>query len=440
MITLDETHAPSRRSWVASANGDATPFPIQNLPLGIFEDDSHGPRAGVAIGDRIVDLSHLFEKGLLPDVVELAPACSESTLDSLMARGRAAAVALRRAVSRLLVEDAARQGETAQALVPMEAVRMRLPASIGDFTDFFTSIHHAERGIRLNRPGAPPLFPNFKHLPVAYHGRASSVAVSGTPCVRPRGQLGAACEEAGPQAPSRYGASERMDFELEVGAFIGRGNALGTAIPLADADRHIFGLCLVNDWSARDIQRWESQPLGPFLAKSFHTAVSPWVVTLEALEPFRSPHGARMPGDPELNAHLDSADNRERGAFDIELDVTHVTQAGVHTRLTTVNFNSQYWTVGQMLAHHASNGCNLRSGDLLASGTVSERDPRRAGCLLELTEDGRSPLALNDGSRRAYLEDGDEIVMRGWCRRDGFRAIGFGDLRGRIHPALPLTA
>lgn len=436
MNTLDETHDPARRSWVSSANSESTPFPIQNLPLGIFEDAS-GARAGVAIGESILDLSRAFELGLLPEIAELAPACSESTLDTLMARGRPGAASLRAAVGRVLAEGSQHQQDAARALVPAEKVRMRLPSSIGDFTDFFTSIHHAERGIRLTRPGAPQLFPNFKHLPVAYHGRASSIVVSGTPCVRPRGQLGAAPDHAGPGAPSVYGASAKMDFELEVGAFIGPGNPLGVPVNLSEADGQLFGLCLVNDWSARDIQRWENQPLGPFLAKSFQTAISPWVITLEALQPYRSEHDTRTLSDPVLNAHLDSRSNRQRGAFDIELEVTHVTAAGKATVISAVNFNSQYWSLGQMLAHHTSNGCNLRSGDLIASGTVSEWDPRRAGCLLELTEDGRSPLALNDGSKLAYLNDGDEIVMQGWCRRDGFRPIGFGDLRGRIAPAMP---
>ncbi len=444
---MDHTHDPSLRSWVASANVPAGDFPIQNLPFGVFtRRDAFEPRVGVAIGDQIFDVSGCQQAGLLQGESEAAGvACLEryvagasSPLNTLMALGAAHWRALRRRLSELLADTGKAAGErraSAPLLVPQNDVDMLLPAHIGDYTDFYASIDHATNVGRLFRPDQP-LLPNYKWIPIGYHGRSSSIVVSGSAVSRPVGQLRA----PGSEAP-RVEPSARLDYELEVGCFMGRGNELGSRIDIADADTHIFGLCLVNDWSARDIQQWEYQPLGPFMAKSFATTISPWIVTSEALEPFRVPTLARPAGDPAPLPYLDSPANRERGAFDISLEVGLRTvemrrRGDAPARLTRSRFASMYWTFAQMVAHHASNGCNLRPGDLLASGTVSGPQETERGCLLELTRGGAEPVVLPDGESRKFLEDGDEVVIRGWCERPGFARIGFGECRGVVVRAL----
>ena len=362
------------------------------------------------------------------------PVCNPD-LNALMALGRPAARRLRHAVFDLLEQGSGAERAASDILVPMDGVQMLLPARIGDFTDFFTSIHHAQRTGEMFRPAAP-LAPNFKHLPVAYHGRASSVVVSGTPCVRPAGQTGA------PQGQARYAPSERLDFELEVGAYVGPGNPLGETVALAAAEQQLFGLSLVNDWSARDLQRWESLPLGPFLAKSFMTTVSPWVVTLDALAPFRCAAVDRGSDAPALAPELVDDGHRQAGAIDIALQVLLRTQRMRAAQepavvLSQARFADQYWSLFQMLVHHTSNGCNLRSGDLFASGTVSGPRREESGCLLELTHNGEEPVALPGGESRAYLCDGDEVVLRGRCERTGFRGIGFGACAGQVLSSRP---
>lgn len=437
---MDYTNDASLRSWVLSANLPDTDFPIQNLPFGIFDVPaaSRGPRAGVAIGNQVLDLARCHEEGLLSSVPAAAAACGEKTLNALMALGRGEWQALRRRLVELLREDATLSpGERARlrtCLVPISDVELFVPAAIGDYSDFYASIHHATNVGRLFRPDNP-LLPNYKYVPIGYHGRSSSIVVSGTGVVRPRGQV----RPDGEGRPE-FVPSKRLDYELEAGWFVGPGNATGKVVPVESAEDHIFGLCLVNDWSARDIQAWEYQPLGPFLAKSFATSVSPWLVTLEALEPFRVALAPRPEGDPPPLPYLSAPSVLQRGAFDVHLEVFLSTEsmrrAGREAvRVSLGNLRHLYWTPAQMLAHHASNGCNLRTGDLLASGTVSGPEPGQRGCLLELTEGGRMALVLPDGEERRFLEDGDEVIFRGWCERPGFRRIGFGECRGRILPA-----
>lgn len=416
---MNATHDPQLKSWVTSANGPETGFPIQNLPFGVFQGPGPEPAIGVAIGDRILDLRACSAAGLLAP--EFRQAASADSLNALMALEPAALSGLRQQLSGLL-RLGSEPAET--LLVPMRGAVMLLPARIGDYTDFYASLFHATNVGRLFRPDSP-LLPNYKYVPIGYHGRASSIVPSGHAVQRPCGQY----KDAGAESPE-FGPSRWLDYELEIGFFVGRGNALGEPIPIAGARSHIFGLCLLNDWSARDIQAWEYQPLGPFLGKSFATSISPWVVTMEALEPFRVPALARPPGDPNPLPYLDSPEERERGAIDITLEVW---LGG--PRLSRSNFRDLYWTIGQLLAHHASNGCNLRTGDLLASGTVSGPEPEAQGCLLELTRRGAEPIALADGSVRRFLEDGDEVILRGYCERPGFARIGLGECRGRIEAA-----
>jgi fumarylacetoacetase len=431
MAEIDHTHDAAAQSWVASANEAGCDFPIQNLPLGVFEtDDNAGGRIGVAIGEHVLDLSVALDRGLLPRLDDIAPALRADSLNALIAGGAADRRVLRHAVFELLEAAHPRREEARECLVPMARARMRLPAHIGDFTDFFTSIHHARRTGKLSRPDNP-LLPNFRHLPVAYHGRASSVVASDVPCVRPRGQA------LGASGDTRYVPTGKLDFELEVGCYVGPGNALGRTIALDEAEQHVFGLSLVNDWSARDIQRWEAQPLGPFLAKSFMTSVSPWVVTLEALAPFRTAPRRPAGDDIALSPTLTSPRHAQDGAIEISLQALLQTEAMrrdglAPTPVAQPNFGDQYWTLFQMLTHHASNGCNLRSGDLISSGTVSGPERENSGCLLELTTGGKEPLRLPSGEARRFLEDGDTVVLRGACRRDGFRSIGFGECRGQI--------
>jgi fumarylacetoacetase len=430
---LDGTHDPRLRSWVESAEAPDAEFPIQNLPFGVFRRGGGGPRIGVAIGEHVLDLAACRERGLLqglPAAVE--EACAESALNGLMGRPVPERQALRRRLSELLrAEGAALSARRLAAfvLVPQAEAELLLPAAIGDYTDFYASIHHATNVGRMMRPDNP-LLPNYKWVPIGYHGRASSIVVSGTPVRRPSGQL-----EAG-GVPS-FGPSQGLDYELEVGVFVGPGNAQGAAIPIVEAEAHLFGLCLVNDWSARDIQRWEYQPLGPFLSKSFATSVSPWVVTLEALAPFRAPRLERTATDPQPLPYLSSDEDARSGAFDLRLEVRlssrSMRERGLPPhRVSASNLQDLYWTPAQMLTHHASNGCNMRPGDLIASGTVSGEAPEARGCLLERTWRGAEPIRLPSGEERRFLEDGDDVIMSGHCERDGFRRIGFGICRGEV--------
>ncbi|NOT09532.1 MAG: fumarylacetoacetase [Gemmatimonadales bacterium] len=434
---LDETHDASARSWVTSANRPGTDFPLQNLPLGVFCRRGSGNigRIGVAIGDEILDLCALAEADALGGIgPEVAGALRAATLNELMALGRPGARAVRRAAFALLREGSAVRSHAAGHLVPAVEAECLLPASVGDYTDFYASIHHATNVGRMFRPDNP-LLPNYKWVPIGYHGRASSVIASGTGVLRPIGQTK---EDAAP-APA-VGPSRSLDYECEVGAWVGKGNLLGSTVPIAEARDHLFGLCLVNDWSARDLQRWEYQPLGPFLAKNFGTTVSPWVVTQDALEPFRVPRSPRPEGDPEPLPYLDGREDRVSGGYGITLEVylrSAVMRDGglAPMRLTSAGFGDMYWTMAQLLTHHAGNGCNLRPGDLLASGTVSGAEKSERGCLLELTARGTEPLTLPTGESRRFLEDGDEVILRGRCEREGFAGIGFGECRGIVLPA-----
>lgn len=430
---LNATHDRTRRSWLTAANEAGTDFPIQNLPLGVMRREGVS-RAVVAIGDAALDLVACLDAGLLqglPDAV--ATACRAPNLNALMGLGGFAAAALRRAVGDLL--DAARDSARPPtgALVPLARAEMVLPASIGDYTDFYASIHHATNVGRMFRPDNP-LLPNYRWVPIAYHGRASSVVVSGTAVRRPHGQRK---EEAAP-APV-FAPTERLDYEVELGCFVGPGNTPGQSIPLGSAGDHLFGYCLLNDWSARDIQPWEYQPLGPFLSKNFATSISPWVVTSEALAPFRAPLAARAPGDPEPLAYLQDPRDRSAGGLAITLEAALLTgamrAAGLPPfRLSASDTRDLYWTPAQMLTHHASGGCLLRPGDLFGSGTVSGPGPEARGCLLELTERGARPLTLPTGEVRRFLEDGDEVILTGRAMADGAVSIGFGACIGRVIP------
>ena len=430
---VDDTHDPALRSWVGSANGE-TDFPIQNLPFGVFRraGTTEPGRVGVAIGDMIVDVAAARHAGhFTGDAAAAARACESPGLNPLMEGGRSWWGALRRALSALLREGSGAERDGAQLLVPMSDAELLLPAHVGDYSDFYASIHHATNVGSMFRPDNP-LLPNYKYVPIGYHGRASSLVPSGAHVQRPCGQI------KGPEdrAPA-FGPSRALDYESEVGAFVGPGNLLGERIPLASASEQIFGLCLVNDWSARDIQSWEYQPLGPFLAKSFATTLSSWVVTMEALAPFRVPAAARPSGDPPPLEYLRDDADLARGGIDVVVEVAIRTrgmrQRGEHAaRVSRARFADMYWTLGQMVAHHASNGCNLRPGDLIASGTISGASRDARGCLLELTWRGTEPLALPGGETRTFLEDGDEVILRGRCERSGFVRIGLGECRGTI--------
>lgn len=438
--TLDETHAPTLQSWIESANAADTDFPVQNLPFGVFTPRGRRrARIGVAIGDSVLDIEACAAAGLFGALdPELAAACRATSLNALFALGRPAARRIRQVASRLLRADLPDGNELrerrAEFVHTRASCRLHLPAEVGDYTDFYASVHHATNVGSMFRPDNP-LLSNYKWVPIGYHGRASSIVASGTAVTRPRGQT-----RPDQAAPPQYGPARSLDYELEVGAFVARGNALGSAVPLAEAEEHLFGLCLVNDWSARDIQSWEYQPLGPFLSKSFATTVSPWVVTLDALAPFRIPAARRAEGDPAPLPYLDGAADRHHGGFDIALEVRLCSAAmrrrgDAPMRVSLGSFREMYWTLGQMLAHHTSNGCNLRPGDLIASGTVSGASPESRGCLLERTWRGSEPLALPGGETRAFLADGDEVILRGWCERAGARRIGFGECRGIVRPA-----
>jgi len=437
---MNETHDPKLRSWLASANAAETDFPIQNLPFGVFSlpgDAETSARVGVAIGDSILDVTAGVTTGLLPPS-SAATACASSTLNGLMSLDKAERSDLRSAISDLLRagSDVAASAEAGQEaiLVPMSRAELHLPVAIGDYTDFYASIYHAMNVGKMFRPDNP-LLPNYKYVPIGYHGRASSIVVSGTPVHRPNGQTLA------PDASTpSFGPSRMLDYEAEMGLLVGRGNDLGSAIAITDAEDHIFGYCLVNDWSARDIQSWEYQPLGPFLAKNFSTTISPWVVTAEAVEPYRVPAFKRHEDDPAPLDYLSSEKNERDGGLDATLEV-YLSSARMREEnvqpvlLSRAPFSRMYWTVAQMVTHHASNGCNLRTGDLLASGTVSGPSRNEMGCLLELTQRGTDPVELPTGEKRKFLEDGDEVIMRGQLGAGAQPMIGFGDCRGVILPA-----
>lgn len=427
---LNATHDAALRCWIDSANAPGTDFPIQNLPLGVFRrrgSDAPG-RIGAAIGDRILDLGRCHEQRLLDGLADAVQQAAQAPLlNPLMALGAAAASTLRARLSAILRADAPAREDL---LVAMAEAELMMPVAPGDFTDFYASIYHATRVGSLFRPDNP-LLPNYKHVPIAYHGRSSSVVVSGTPIRRPRGQVKAASAAA----PS-FTASERLDYEVEVAALVGEGNALGAPVGLDAAEQHLFGVCLLNDWSARDVQAWEYQPLGPFLAKNFATTISPWVVTMEALAPFRSPAFVRAADDPPPLPYLSSASDSSAGGLDLVVEVylrsARMRELGLEpVRLSRGSLRHMYWTLGQMVAHHTSNGCNLRPADLLATGTVSGPDDDARGCLLEITG-GSRPLALPGGESRLFLADGDEVTLRGFCDRPGAVRIGFGECTGTV--------
>jgi fumarylacetoacetase len=431
---------PALRSWVKSARTAGTDFPIQNLPYGVAKIAAHAaPHIVVAIGDQALDLHTLASAPPLAGLpARVLAALREPVLNALMAEPREAQRALRERIGALLEEARvdALQHRTAveAALYPQSAIELLVPAAIGDYTDFYASVFHATNVGKLFRPDNP-LLPNYKYVPIGYHGRASSIVPSKAAVPRPSGQLAGAAGEAPRFAPTRM-----LDYELEVGAYVGTGNMLGEAVPIEHAREHLFGLCLLNDWSARDVQAWEYQPLGPFLAKSFATTVSPWVVTLDALEPFRTAAFARPEGDPAPLPYLDSKEDGQRGGFDVRLEVyletARMREAGEPAfLLSRSNLRELYWTLGQMVAHHTSNGCNLRAGDLLGTGTVSGADTTACGCLLEITARGAQPVLLRNGETRKFLEDGDAVILRGYCERAGAVRIGFGECRGTIVPA-----
>ena len=437
MTLLNETHDPALASWVDSANVAGCDFPVQNLPFAVFRrSGSNEPwRGGVAIGDRVLDLAAASAADVFTGLAaEAARAGAQERLNALMAMGADAWSALRLALSRALRTGAGERARLEPCLVAMADVEFDVPARIGDYTDFYTSVHHATNIGRLFRPDNP-LMPNYKWVPIGYHGRSSSIGISGQAFPRPRGQLKAPDADAPVLAPSK-----RVDIELELGIFVGTGNDADNPIAITEAERHVFGICLLNDWSARDIQAWEYQPLGPFLAKNFATTISPWIVTLEALAPYRVPF-TRPEGDPQPLPYLDSAANRAEGAFDIRLEVGLRTPA-MHARgeadavICRTSYRHAYWTLAQLVAHHTVNGCNLQPGDLFGSGTLSGPTLAEAGALIELTEGGKNPLKLPDGEQRVFLEDGDSVAFRGWCEKPGAARIGFGECRGTVLPAI----
>ncbi|HEX5318796.1 MAG TPA: fumarylacetoacetase [Stellaceae bacterium] len=433
---IDETHDAKRTSWVASANGHGE-FPLQNLPLGVFSPPgvtapNARARGGIAIGDMIFDIAGAHSAGLFAgEAAAAAEAASGATLNPLMALAPSYRRALRRRVFDLLAANGA-DAEKAKPFVHNAAsCTVHLPAAIGNFTDFFAGIHHATNGGRRRDPNNP-LSPNYKYVPVAYHSRASSVRPSGVPVRRPNGQRKLPEENA----PS-YGPCRKLDYELELAIWVGPGNPQGETIPVGKAGEHVVGLGLVNDWSARDIQQWESAPLGPFLGKSFGSTVSPWIVTAEALEPFRVAQPPRPSGDPAPLPHLlDDADQKS-GAYDIALEAFILTAAmrekgQAPHRVSHSNTTDLYWTLAQLVAHHTSGGCNLVPGDLFGTGTISGPTPEGWGSLSEQSQDGSRTLTLSSGETRTFLEDGDEAIFRAHCRRDGFVSIGFGECRGRV--------
>lgn len=432
IFPIDHTHDPALECWVESANGHAD-FPVQNLPYGIFSTGEASARPGVAIGDCVLDLRGVAEAGLLAG--EVAAVLRGDTLNALLALPLELRRALRTRLSELLTDPSCRK-TLEPLLYPRGACRLELPVTIGDYTDFYVGIHHAMNVGRLFRPDAP-LLPNYKYVPIGYHGRASSVRVSGEPVVRPWGQ------SRKPEAPAPdFGPTRRLDYELELGIWVAEGNRLGEPVPIDRAPRMIGGVCLLNDWSARDIQAWEYQPLGPFLAKNFHSTVSPWIVTPEALAPFWRAQAPRAEGDPAPLAYLSNDDDQRHGALGLELEATlssvRMREAGLSPqRLSQGPATNMYWTAAQILTHHASNGCNLQPSDLLGTGTISGASPESCGSLLEITRGGAEPIELPGGETRTFLEDGDEVVFTARAQRQGFASIGLGECRAAIISTAP---
>jgi fumarylacetoacetase len=429
---LDHTHDPKRRSWVQSADQHPD-FPLQNLPMGTYRTEGW-PRIGVAIGSQILDLQAAYVQGALGHLHEAtALAIRSETLNAWMALPAARRRELRLAIWGLLCEDTP-QGNTGSRLAgailrPQASAEMLLPAAVGDYSDFYAGIHHAVNCGLIFRPELP-LQPNYKHLPVAYHGRSSTLRPSGTPVKRPAGQVRK-------DGASVTGPTEKMDFEMELAIWVGPGNTLGHSVGIASAADHVAGFGLLNDWSARDIQAWESPPLGPFLGKNFMTSLSPWVVTSDAMAPFRAPRMSRDPGDPVMQPYLANAEDGRAGGVDIDIEVSILTQrmrqAGQPAhRLSHVKATALFWTPAQMVAHHTVGGCELRAGDLIGSGTISMPGHQDCGCMLEMTEGGAKPVSLPSGEVRSFLHDGDEVIFRGYCAREGFARIGFGECRGVV--------
>ena len=435
MSLINETHNINLTSWVESANVANCDFPIQNLPFAEFrlKGTNEAFRGGVAIGDQVIDLAQLSKLNILTGDAQIAAdAASESTLNSFMSLGQQYWSALRLALSKALRVGSEHQQALSSTFVHQSDIEFSLPCRIGDYTDFYTSIYHATAVGRLFRPDNP-LLPNYKWVPIGYHGRSSSIDVSGQTFHRPKGQTKAPDAEA----PS-FGPCKRLDYELEIGIYLGKGNALGDAIAIENAENHVFGFCVFNDWSARDLQAWEYQPLGPFLAKNFASTVSPWIVTTEALAPYRT-SWTRDKNDPQPMDYLESKANREQGAFDIQMDVKIQTQkmrSEGHnpTRVSTSSFKHSYWTVAQMVTHHTVNGCNFMPGDMLGSGTQSGPTHEEAGSLLELSRGGKEKITLSNGEQRSFLEDGDNVIMRGWCEKQGYARIGFGSVESKVLP------
>ena len=436
MSQINETHDINLTSWVESANIKGCDFPIQNLPFAEFRTKNTNEefRGGVAIGDQVIDLAKLSHLNIFTgDAKTALDAASESTLNTFMGLGGQYWSALRLALSKALREGAQQQKEMQSTLIPQADIEFSLPCRIGDYTDFYTSIYHATAVGSLFRPDNP-LLPNYKWVPIGYHGRSSSIDVSGQTFHRPKGQTKAPDADT----PS-FGPCKRLDYELELGIYLGKGNALGDAIAIENAENHVFGFCVFNDWSARDLQAWEYQPLGPFLAKNFASTVSPWIVTTEALAPFRT-SWTRDENDPQPMPYLESAANREQGAFDIQMDVKIQTQKmrdenHQPTQVSTSSFKHSYWTVAQMVTHHTVNGCNFMPGDMLGSGTQSGPTHEEAGSLLELSRGGKEKITLSNGEQRSFLEDGDNVIMRGWCEKPGYARIGFGSVESTVLPA-----
>ena len=434
-MSLNETHDPRLQSWVASANGGQSDFPIQNLPFAVFrrKGSSESWRGGVAIGDQILDMAAVERTQALGAAVQAqVQAAAQEKLNGLMAMTPQAWSALRLALSRALRAGAAEEAQLKSCLVPQAEAEYAVPAQIGDYTDFYTSVHHATNVGKLFRPDNP-LMENYKWVPIGYHGRASSVRISGTDFRRPAGQLRA------PGQPPELKPCARLDYELELGIYTGAGNTLGDAISIGEAEDHIFGLCLLNDWSARDVQAWEYQPLGPFLSKNFATSISPWIVTLEALEPYRTAF-VRPSEDPQPLPYLSSEANSQRGALDVQLTVAIQTEkmraeGKAAEQITRTSYRHAYWTMAQLIAHHTVNGCDLQPGDLLGTGTLSGPTMAEAGALLEITEGGKKPLSLSNGETRTFLLDGDAVVFAGWCEKPGAARIGFGECRATVLPA-----
>ncbi len=439
-MTLDTTHDPSRISWVASAQHPDTDFPLQNLPYGRFRrrGSAEAWRIGVAIGDQVLDFAELRSLEPIQRDADLRAALeplSQGVLEAFMARGNADWQRVRLAVSQALQAGSPLQPSLEGHLVAQADIELSMPFRVGDYTDFFTGIHHAVAVGKLFRPDQP-LMPNYRWVPIGYHGRASSVGVSPQAFRRPRGQQAPMPADA---PLPRFGPTQRLDYELELGAVIGTGNALGAPVPIGQAENALFGLVLLNDWSARDVQAWEYQPLGPFLAKSFATTISPWVVTMAALEPFRIPF-TRPLGDPQPLPYLDDPAQREHGALDIALSVwlqtPRMRSDGLSpARLSQSNASDAYWTIAQLVAHHTVGGCNLQPGDLLGTGTLSGPAPEQGGSLLELTAGGKQAVTLPNGETRGFLVDGDTVILRARCQRPGARSLGFGSCEGTVLPA-----